>query len=202
MYDISNLRINNDRHNGDASLNVKVVHKGFASCRESAVPYWILLSTPRHGFTFYLSPLVFKKRPFCLCSLQAKFCDWEHLDEWGIFYCSAQFHAVWWLRTVLFFLWHCYPTRVMASSFLRFLDHTQRRNTVGRIPLDKWSARSRDLYLKTHNTHNRQIPMPPVGFEPTISAGERPQTYALDRAATGTCKCCNIILKCYGTTVV
>jgi len=28
--------------------------------------------------------------------------------------------------------------------------------------------------------------MPRVGFEPTISAGERPQTYALDRAATGT----------------
>ena len=27
--------------------------------------------------------------------------------------------------------------------------------------------------------------MPPVGFEPTISAGERPQTYILDRAATG-----------------
>ena len=27
--------------------------------------------------------------------------------------------------------------------------------------------------------------MPPVGFEPTISAGERPQTYVLDRAATG-----------------
>ena len=28
--------------------------------------------------------------------------------------------------------------------------------------------------------------MPTVGFEPTISAGEWPQTYALDRAATGT----------------
>ena len=28
--------------------------------------------------------------------------------------------------------------------------------------------------------------MAPVGFEPTISAGERPKTYALDRAATGT----------------
>ena len=27
--------------------------------------------------------------------------------------------------------------------------------------------------------------MPTVGFEPTISAGERPQTYALDRVATG-----------------
>jgi len=28
--------------------------------------------------------------------------------------------------------------------------------------------------------------MPPVEFEPTISAGKRPQTYVLDRAATGT----------------
>ena len=28
--------------------------------------------------------------------------------------------------------------------------------------------------------------MPPVGFEHTISAVEPPQTYALDRAATGT----------------
>jgi len=28
--------------------------------------------------------------------------------------------------------------------------------------------------------------MPPVGLEPTISAGERPQSHDLDRAATGT----------------
>jgi hypothetical protein len=27
--------------------------------------------------------------------------------------------------------------------------------------------------------------MPPVEFERTVSAGERPQTYALDRAAAG-----------------
>jgi hypothetical protein len=27
--------------------------------------------------------------------------------------------------------------------------------------------------------------MPPLGFEPTIAAGERSKTYALDRAATG-----------------
>ena len=42
--------------------------------------------------------------------------------------------------------------------------------------------RRRDLYLTTLNTHNRQTSMPPVGFEPTIPAGERPKTYALDRA--------------------
>ena len=87
------------------------------------------------------------------------------------------------------FLWRCGPTRAMTSSFLRFLDHTQRRTTVGRTPLDEWSARRRDLYLTTHNTHNRQTSMPSVGFEPTISAGERPQTYAVDRAPTGTGDC-------------
>ena len=53
-----------------------------------------------------------------------------------------------------------------------FLDHAQRRTTVGKTPLGEWSARRRDLYLTTHDTHNRQISMPPVGFEPTISAGE------------------------------
>ena len=30
--------------------------------------------------------------------------------------------------------------------------------------------------------------MPPVGFEPTISAHEQPQTHALDRVVTGTGK--------------
>ena len=63
-----------------------------------------------------------------------------------------------------------------------FLDHTQRRTTVGKTPLDEWSARRRDLYLTTHDTHNRQISMPPVGFEPKISAGERPQAAHLLRS--------------------
>ena len=76
------------------------------------------------------------------------------------------------------------PQWARASSFTRFLDHTQWRNTVGRPPLDEWSARCRDLYLTTHNTHNRQTSMPPVRSEPIISAGEWPQTYALDRTTT------------------
>ena len=33
-----------------------------------------------------------------------------------------------------------------------------------------------------------KYPWPPLGFEPTISAGEQPQIYALDCAATGTGK--------------
>ena len=77
----------------------------------------------------------------------------------------------------------------------KVLDKTKRRTTFGRNPLDGWSAPRRDLYLTTHNIHNRQISIPRVGFEPTISAGERPKTYALDRAATGTG--CQYILLCY-----
>ena len=61
----------------------------------------------------------------------------------------------------------------MEHLFLMFRDHTW-CTTVGRTPLDEWSARRRDLYLTTHDTHNRQISMPPVGFKHTISAGEWP----------------------------
>ena len=39
--------------------------------------------------------------------------------------------------------------------------------------------------LPDNTQHSQQISMPLVGFEPTIPANERPQTYALDRAASG-----------------
>jgi hypothetical protein len=39
-----------------------------------------------------------------------------------------------------------------------------RHTTVGRIPLDEWPARRRDLYLTTNNIHTRGTSMPPVGF--------------------------------------
>jgi hypothetical protein len=62
---------------------------------------------------------------------------------------------------------------------------THRHTTLGRTPLDELSAQRKDLHLTTHNTHNRQTNMPPAEFEPAILACERPQTHALDGAATG-----------------
>jgi hypothetical protein len=82
--------------------------------------------------------------------------------------------------------WRNSPQWAMASSFKRLLHNTQWHTTVGRASLDEWSARRRDLYLTTHNTHNRQTSMLPVVIEPTISEVQRPQTYASDRAAAGT----------------
>jgi len=43
----------------------------------------------------------------------------------------------------------------LIHEVLFFLDHTQRHTTVGSAPLDEWSAHRRDLYLTTHNNHNR-----------------------------------------------
>ena len=91
------------------------------------------------------------------------------------------------IHTVSEFLFlHNSPQWARASSFTRFLDHTQRRTTLGTTPLDEWLAHSRDLYLTTHNNQNRQTSIPLASFEPTISSAERLQTYALDRAAAGT----------------
>jgi hypothetical protein len=52
---------------------------------------------------------------------------------------------------------------------------------LGRNPLDKRSSQRIDLYLTTHNIHNKQTSMLSAGFEPAIPASERPQTHALDR---------------------
>jgi hypothetical protein len=64
-------------------------------------------------------------------------------------------------------------------------------------------------YFTTHITHTRQISVPSAGFEPAISAGEQPQTHALDRlaAATGNYinsygKLCNILRKLHSNLSV
>ena len=49
---------------------------------------------------------------------------------------------------------------------------TFRHTTLGKDPLDEASACRRDLYLTTHNTHNRQAFIIQTGFEPAIPASE------------------------------
>jgi hypothetical protein len=73
---------------------------------------------------------------------------------------------------------------IKPQTHYRGFNITLRHTTVGRTPLEEWSARCRDLYLTTHNTHNRQICMTPAGLEPTIPASERPQSHALRRIHT------------------
>jgi hypothetical protein len=58
--------------------------------------------------------------------------------------------------------------------------------TTHHSPLDERSAGRRGLYLTHTKLTTENTSMPPVVFEPTFSAGKRPRTYALNRAATGT----------------
>ena len=56
--------------------------------------------------------------------------------------------------------------------------------TPCRISVDEGSTRRTDLYLTTHNTHERQLSIPSAGFEPAIQAIDRPQTHIVDLTAT------------------
>ena len=71
---------------------------------------------------------------------------------------------------------------VGVESYFSNLSHSvTHTHTFGRTPLDGGSARRRDLYLTTHNTHKIHTSMRSAGFEPAIPAAERPLTHALNR---------------------
>jgi len=93
----------------------------------------------------------------------------------------------------------CSEIYVVTSFFLRVVH--QRKSGLGRVivdfsrphPLDThpvglWrsdeAVAEAAAYTK-HNKHKRRTAMPSAGFEPTIQAVWRQQTYALDRTATG-----------------
>jgi hypothetical protein len=85
-------------------------------------------------------------------------------------------HSNTWYRSVICIIiilaYKLYSFWLLIKNIIKNLRHT----TLGRTPLDEWSARRKDLYLTTHNTHERQTSMTPAGFEPTIPTRERPQT--------------------------
>ena len=57
---------------------------------------------------------------------------------------------------------------------------------IGMTPLERGSARHRDLYLTTHKTHNKQTFLQPAAFESAIPTSEqRPQTHVADRVVIG-----------------
>ena len=73
-----------------------------------------------------------------------------------------------------FFLWRCGPTRAMASSFTRFLNHRQRSTAVGRTSSGGMIGPSQRPL--PDNTHNRQTFMPSARFEPADNTQHSQQT--------------------------
>ena len=80
------------------------------------------------------------------------------------------------------FLWNNNPSWARVFSLSRLHDypgtHHTKYDSSGRLfsPLQRAAK---------HNIQKRQTSMPPAEFEPAVLASQRPQTHALDRAATG-----------------
>ena len=86
--------------------------------------------------------------------------------------------------TNYFFLWHFDPILGHGLPLQGFVITLIGQTTLGRTPVNEWSAQCRELSLTTHNTHKRQTSMPPAGFKLTIPASKRTLTYTLDCMVT------------------
>ena len=85
---------------------------------------------------------------------------------------------IWLLRIrPIIFLTAQQPPSGSESPHYRDFKVTLWNTTCCRTLLREWSARRRDLYLTTHNTHKRQTSMPPAGFESTNPERQRQQTH-------------------------
>ena len=110
---------------------------------------------------------------------------------------NLAFNSHVWIKAI-FLLWCCYISFPMAlrpnsghsHPTLDFLDHTKRLTTVDRNSLEMWSADTETCTWQYTTRTTGRHSYPPAGLELTIPASERPQTYALDRAAIGDGECC------------
>ena len=73
--------------------------------------------------------------------------------------------------------------QALAGQELLIVEVSQSHSDTPHLVGLLWTSDQSDSD-KTHNTYNRQISMPPEGFEPTIPAVKRPQANALDRTAS------------------
>jgi len=121
-----------------------------------------------------ISPCAVALRRTCRCT------EFHRVKNANLRHPSAMFLCL------FVWFWRNTPQWARAASCTWFLDqHNDAAQSVGLL----WTSDqlvAETYSLTTHDSHNRETSMWPVGFEPTISAGERPQNYALDRAATGT----------------
>jgi hypothetical protein len=155
---------------------------------QGIVNYWVYLASVlddwgrRHGMILTGERLTYMEKNLCLChSVYHK----SHMDCRGYWIRAFAMRGL--PLTALFkmissfflsfLFWPLLPTHCRWWLLLLHLIMLNDKNThtLSTTPLDEWSAYRRDLYLTTHNTHKRQTSMSPAGFDPAISASERPQ---------------------------
>ena len=104
---------------------------------------------------------------------------------------------------------HCFPLQLNVHFFpfsfgaqppvgqgLLFHEVVRSHSThYNRLDSSRRVIGSSRRSLPDNTQHPNRTDMSLVGFEPTISAGDLPHTYALDRAATGTGKCTLVVIE-------
>jgi hypothetical protein len=125
---------------------------------------------------------------YCVSAVKAVIISTADFDPPEVIQCRTVHSPPNWSSSYMIYIYiYIYPPHGATApsgpgfshlrDFIIILKHT----AFGRTPLEEWSARRKDLYLTTQNTHNRQTSMLQAGFEHTIPEGERPQTHALER---------------------
>jgi len=109
--------------------------------------------------------------------------------------CTPSFRCICVRRKAMFAIIHCTAHLRVGGHILKWGLRSLR--LVSSPELSEVSmpvfVSSTSIFVFPHRT-----PWAGVGrFEPTVSAGERPQTYALERAATGTSNACSSSTKYY-----
>ena len=123
----------------------------------------------RHVYFYLLcwSTFIFRIKEETLAKLILVFCTFHPLE----------------LRYLFLFLWCSSSNRAQASSFFRFLEHTQLHTQTLTVSRLLWKSDQLVVEASTYTTHykyKRLTSVPSAGLEPVIPAVEQPQTYALD----------------------
>jgi hypothetical protein len=117
---------------------------------------------------------------------------WKHYEHLSFTFSGPSCPVMGWTLNFTFTFILCFFSVGDAAQFrglcpphLRGFSWSHKTGTTQLVGLP-WTSDQLVSDNPENSQNSRQKSMRPVEFEPTIVAGDRPQTYALDRAAAGT----------------
>jgi hypothetical protein len=153
------MRVGGQRHVPAALPPGKTQWVGF----RSGLDIWIL----KYGYIIQSNTNIFVLFIICFCNIYIYIYIYIRLHASTPVMSHLQACAWSWYIQL-----YAKSTRSRITKY--FADHTQRRNTVGKTPLDEWSARRRDLYQTTHATEGNQCLERDLNLQFQQVSGRRP----------------------------
>ena len=143
-------------------LYLSYIHKSAsAKCRTLCRQRKFEINTAIRNYFYFLFRQYKKKIPIFIVLVKD--------SDWGRAHFKTKRYA-----PLIFFVYHGATSPV--DQGLNIIEDSVRNTTLIRTPLDEWSALRSAIFLTPLTADNVHAT---AGFEPTISAGEQPQTHAL-----------------------